>query len=58
MIKVVSLQDSFGFRENVTPRVTTGTAVLVIDRTWRHAEQVFICGEEDFLASRFWAAGT
>ncbi len=54
---IVSLQDSFGFRENVTSHVMASTPVLVIDRTWRHAEQVFVCGDEDFLASRFWAAG-
>ena len=53
----VKLQDSFEFRENVTPKVTVGTPVLAIDRIWHHDEQVFVGGDEDFLASRFWAGG-
>jgi len=54
---IVSLQDSFGFRENVTSHVMAGVLTPVVERAWHHAEQVFVCGDEDFLASRFWAAG-
>ena len=58
MIRVANLQDSFGFCENVTPKVTANSPMPVIDFT-DFTVCVSATGDSlDFLTPRFWAAGT